>query len=98
MIYSDGTRLPGSDAADPDTVVLISDIVGFTSEHRLLILDGQVHAGSQYAEDGHAGPVLRRNWLAVMTSSVGDALSRRIHRELRLLGRCGRTSGAVGSR
>ncbi len=52
MIYSDGTRLPGSDAVDADTLVLVSDLIDFTSEYRLFVLDGQVHAASQYAEDG----------------------------------------------
>lgn len=52
MIYSDGTRLPGSDAVDGDTVVLVSDLIDFTTEHRLFTLDGQVHAASQYADAG----------------------------------------------
>lgn len=52
MIYSDGTRLPGPDAVDADTVVLVSNLIDFISEHRLFVLDGQVHAASQYAEDG----------------------------------------------
>ncbi|WP_027341320.1 ATP-grasp domain-containing protein [Hamadaea tsunoensis] len=52
MIYSDGTRLPGSDAVDADTVVLVSDLIDLSSEHRLFILDGQIHAASQYAEGG----------------------------------------------
>lgn len=52
MIYSDGTRLPASDAVDSDTMVLVGDLINFTTEHRLLTLDGQVHAARQYAETG----------------------------------------------
>jgi hypothetical protein len=59
MIYSDGTRLPGSDAVDPETPVLVSPLVTFTVESRLFVLDGDVHVGSRYADDGRLrlGPV-----------------------------------------
>ncbi|MFC4018395.1 ATP-grasp domain-containing protein [Micromonospora sp. GCM10011542] len=50
MIYTDGSRLPGPDAIDRRTPVLVSDIVDFTAEYRLHLLDGAVCAGSQYAE------------------------------------------------
>lgn len=50
MIYTDGSRLPGPDAVDRQTPVLVSDIVDFTAEYRLYLLDGAVHAASQYAE------------------------------------------------
>ncbi|MEU5208396.1 ATP-grasp domain-containing protein [Streptomyces sp. NPDC020742] len=56
MAYADGSRLPGPDAVDPDTVVLVSDIVPFTVEHRLYVLDRQVCTGSRYAEDGLLSP------------------------------------------
>ncbi|MGQ5259874.1 ATP-grasp domain-containing protein [Micromonospora sp. ZYX-F-536] len=58
MIYTDGSRLPGPDAVDRRTPVLVSDIVEFTAEYRLHLLDGVVHAGSQYATHGrlHLGP------------------------------------------
>ncbi|MEU8184897.1 ATP-grasp domain-containing protein [Micromonospora sp. NPDC049044] len=52
MIYTDGSRLPGPDAVDRQTPVLVSDIVDFTTEYRLHLLDGAVHAASQYAEHG----------------------------------------------
>lgn len=52
MIYTDGSRLPGPDAVDRRTPVLVSDIVDFTVEYRLHLLDGTVHATSQYAEQG----------------------------------------------
>ncbi|MET8041317.1 ATP-grasp domain-containing protein [Micromonospora sp. NPDC005215] len=52
MIYTDGSRLPGPDAVDRQTPVLVSDIVDFAAEYRLHLLDGAVHAGSQYAEQG----------------------------------------------
>ncbi|MFY1620298.1 ATP-grasp domain-containing protein [Micromonospora sp. WMMD736] len=58
MIYTDGSRLPGPDAVDRGTPVLVSDIVDFTAEYRLHLLDGVVHTGSQYAAHGrlHLGP------------------------------------------
>jgi hypothetical protein len=51
-VYRDGTQLPGPDAADADTTVLVSDIVEFTAEFRLFLLDGQVVASSRYAVRG----------------------------------------------
>ncbi|GAA0445025.1 ATP-grasp domain-containing protein [Streptomyces sp. NPDC046215] len=51
-VYSDGSRLPGPDAVDPHTPVLVSDVVEFTAEYRLYLLDGSVHAGSRYAQHG----------------------------------------------
>ncbi|GJF32045.1 hypothetical protein KNE206_47450 [Kitasatospora sp. NE20-6] len=51
-IYPDGSGLPGPDALDDDTPVLVSDIVAFTEEFRLFVLDGAVHAASRYAVDG----------------------------------------------
>jgi hypothetical protein len=57
MVYTDGTRLPGADAVDPDTLVL-AEIVSFTAEFRLHVLDPMMHASSQYAAHGrlHLGP------------------------------------------
>ncbi|MEU5189069.1 ATP-grasp domain-containing protein [Streptomyces klenkii] len=52
MVYADGSRLPGPDAVDPETVVLVSDVVTFEAEYRLHCLDGTVHTGSRYAENG----------------------------------------------
>ncbi|GAA2220007.1 hypothetical protein GCM10010413_08640 [Promicromonospora sukumoe] len=59
MIYTDGTRLPGADAVDGGTTVLVSEIVTFSAEYRFHLLDGAVRASSQYAADGalHVGPV-----------------------------------------
>lgn len=51
-VYVDGTRLPGADAIDDGTIVLISDIIAFDREFRLFVLDGAVHAASQYALRG----------------------------------------------
>ncbi|GGU62192.1 hypothetical protein GCM10010211_29030 [Streptomyces albospinus] len=56
MVYADGTRLPGPDAVDPGTVVLVSDIAAFAVEYRLYVLDGEVRTGSRYAEDGRLRP------------------------------------------
>ncbi|MFE3518208.1 ATP-grasp domain-containing protein [Streptomyces sp. NPDC059166] len=52
LVYTDGSRLPGPDAVDPGTVVLVSDIVVLDVEYRLFLLDGQVHTGSRYAASG----------------------------------------------
>jgi hypothetical protein len=51
-IYSDGSHLPGPDAVDPQTLVLVSEIVILEEEHRLHILDASVRTGSRYAELG----------------------------------------------
>ncbi|MFI9723295.1 ATP-grasp domain-containing protein [Streptomyces sp. NPDC052396] len=55
-VYADGSRLPGPDAVEPDTLVLVSDVVEFTAEYRLHLLDGRVHTGSRYAEHGRLAP------------------------------------------
>ncbi|MEV5161056.1 ATP-grasp domain-containing protein [Streptomyces sp. NPDC053728] len=52
LVYTDGSRLPGPDAVDPETVVLVSDVVVFEAEYRLYLLDGRVHTGSRYATSG----------------------------------------------
>jgi hypothetical protein len=53
MVYADGSRLPGPDEVDAaTTMVLVSDVVEFSAEYRLYLLDGAVHTGSRYAEDG----------------------------------------------
>ncbi|MFD5875185.1 ATP-grasp domain-containing protein [Streptomyces sp. NPDC060322] len=52
LVYTDGSRLPGPDAVDPDTVVLVSEVVVFEAEYRLYVLDGRVHTGSRYAASG----------------------------------------------
>ncbi|MBD0843669.1 ATP-grasp domain-containing protein [Streptomyces sp. TRM68416] len=51
-VYPDGSRLPGPDAVDDDTAVLVSDIVAFAAEFRLFLLDGEVRTGSRYATGG----------------------------------------------
>ncbi|MFK4594417.1 ATP-grasp domain-containing protein [Streptomyces pristinaespiralis] len=51
-VYPDGSGLPGPDAVEDDTPVLVSDIVTFTAEYRLFLLDGAVVAGSRYAVGG----------------------------------------------
>ncbi|WDG30632.1 ATP-grasp domain-containing protein [Streptomyces sp. CA-278952] len=65
LVYADGSRLPGPDAVDPATVVLVSDVMTFAVEYRLHVLDGAVHAAGQYAESGR----LR------LGSADGDALT-----------------------
>ncbi|MGW9246980.1 ATP-grasp domain-containing protein [Streptomyces sp. EN23] len=52
LVYADGSRLPGPDAVDPATAVLVSDVMTFAVEYRLFLLDGAVHTASQYAEAG----------------------------------------------
>lgn len=62
LVYADGSRLPGPDAIDPETVVLVSDVIVFAAEYRLYLLDGHVVCGSRYAEDGrlpHGSAVCR---------------------------------------
>ncbi|MET9508351.1 ATP-grasp domain-containing protein [Streptomyces flavidovirens] len=51
-VYPDGSGLPGPDAVDDDTPVLVGDIVAFTAEYRLYLLDGEVVTGSRYAVRG----------------------------------------------
>ncbi|PJE96818.1 DUF4343 domain-containing protein [Streptomyces carminius] len=55
-VYPDGSRLPGPDAVDPETAVLVADVLEFTAEYRLYVLDGAVHTGSRYAERGRLSP------------------------------------------
>ncbi|MEC3982170.1 ATP-grasp domain-containing protein [Amycolatopsis sp. H20-H5] len=52
MIYTDGSRLPGPDAVERDTPLLVSDVVRFDAEFRLHVLDGAVVSSSRYAEAG----------------------------------------------
>lgn len=51
-VYPDGSRLPGPDAVDDSTPVLVSDIVTFAVEYRLFLLDGEVRTGSRYLTEG----------------------------------------------
>ncbi|MFF2024290.1 ATP-grasp domain-containing protein [Streptomyces sp. NPDC058171] len=51
-IYPDGSRLPGPDALDDTTPVLVSDVVAFSAEYRLFLLDGEVRTGSRYGVRG----------------------------------------------
>ena len=51
-VYPDGSRLPGPDAVDDSTPVLVSDIVTFAVEYRLFLLDGEVRTGSRYLAHG----------------------------------------------
>ncbi|MER5888425.1 ATP-grasp domain-containing protein [Streptomyces sp. NPDC001941] len=51
-IYPDGSGLPGPDAADDATPVLVSEVVAFSVEYRLFLLDGEVATGSRYAVRG----------------------------------------------
>ncbi|WP_412543726.1 ATP-grasp domain-containing protein [Longispora sp. K20-0274] len=53
-VYEDGGRLP---AGDPDTVVLVSEVVRFVVEYRLFVLDGVVRTGSRYLTFGQLDPV-----------------------------------------
>ncbi len=51
-VYTDGSGLPGPDALDDDTPVLVSEVVAFAAEYRLFVLDGAVRTASRYAVDG----------------------------------------------
>lgn len=56
-VYPDGTRLPRTgEGLNPDTPVLISDVVTFTVEYRLFLLDGAIATGSRYAVHGRLDP------------------------------------------
>ncbi|MEV5505310.1 ATP-grasp domain-containing protein [Streptomyces orinoci] len=55
-VYTDGSRLPGPDAVDPRTPVLVGDVAEFTAEYRLHVLDGRVHTGARYAQHGRLAP------------------------------------------
>ncbi|MGK5549257.1 ATP-grasp domain-containing protein [Streptomyces sp. URMC 127] len=78
MVYADGTRLPGPDAVEAETPVLVSDTVTFTAEYRLHCLDGMVHTGSRYAEDGRLAlgplPESARAFGADVLAVAGTAL------------------------
>ncbi|WP_329519339.1 ATP-grasp domain-containing protein [Spirillospora sp. NBC_01491] len=86
-LYADGAHLPGPDAVDPETLVLVADPVSFAAEFRLHVLDGAVHAGSQYASNGslalapldghpHHGAVLgfAREVLAACAATLPSAI------------------------
>ncbi|WP_436789150.1 ATP-grasp domain-containing protein [Yinghuangia sp. YIM S10712] len=51
-VYQDGSELPGPDRADPDKPVLVCEVVRFTAEFRLFVLDGEVCGASRYAVEG----------------------------------------------
>nr|WP_237536734.1 ATP-grasp domain-containing protein [Streptomyces sp. SID5785] len=51
-VYPDGSGLPGPDAVDDETPVLVSDIVAFDVEYRLFLLDATVRTASRYARHG----------------------------------------------
>lgn len=52
-VYADGTRLPHSgDGVGPDTSVLVSEVVTFTVEYRLFLLDQRIAGASRYAVHG----------------------------------------------
>ncbi|WP_156756272.1 ATP-grasp domain-containing protein [Actinokineospora pegani] len=78
MIYSDGSRLPGADAVDPDTPVLVSDVTRFDAEVRLHVLDNAVVAASRYARDGRRdlgpAPTDALAFAADLLSAVGSTL------------------------
>nr|WP_157597546.1 ATP-grasp domain-containing protein [Streptacidiphilus rugosus] len=52
-VYADGSRLPtGGERIDPDTPVLVSEVVTFAWEYRLFVLDGALVTASRYARFG----------------------------------------------
>ncbi|MFE3329224.1 ATP-grasp domain-containing protein [Streptomyces sp. NPDC059176] len=53
-VYTDGSRL--SCAVDPATPVLLSEVVTFTAEYRLFLLDGRIATASRYAVFGRLDP------------------------------------------
>jgi hypothetical protein len=76
-VYREGGHLPGPDAVDADTPVLLSDPVRFTAEFRLHVLDGRIVAASQYAIDGDLAVAPAADHPAAPTVlSFGAALAR----------------------
>lgn len=51
-VYADGSHLPAGPELSLDVPVLISDVVTWSAEFRLYVLDGEVLTGSQYATFG----------------------------------------------
>ncbi|WP_405583569.1 ATP-grasp domain-containing protein [Streptomyces sp. NBC_01190] len=52
-VYADGSRLPRSgEGVGPDTSVLVSEVVTFTVEYRLFLLDRRIVTASRYAVHG----------------------------------------------
>ncbi|GAA2318999.1 hypothetical protein GCM10010431_45020 [Streptomyces kunmingensis] len=51
-VYPDGRALPDEVVLPPGTTVQIADVVTWTAEFRLFVLDGEVRTGSQYATYG----------------------------------------------
>ncbi|MFI8006941.1 ATP-grasp domain-containing protein [Streptomyces sp. NPDC086010] len=90
LVYTDGSRLPGPDAVDPETTVLVSDIVAFEAEYRLHLLDGRVHTGSRYATAGRLdlGPLSAsaRAFGSEVLGAVGDTLPSAIVVDVGVLG------------
>ncbi|MBP2479226.1 hypothetical protein JOF53_008098 [Crossiella equi] len=78
MIYTDGTKLPGADAVDPGTPVLVAEVVRFGVEVRLHVLDRAVVAASRYATGGQRdlGPAPREAvaFGAELLARFGDGL------------------------
>lgn len=50
-IYEPEEEISGLEKRQPEDPILVSDVVEFTDEFRLFILDGQVETGSQYISE-----------------------------------------------
>ena len=55
-VYANGSRLPRADELGPETPLLISEVVTFTVEYRLFVLDREIVTGSRYAVHGRLDP------------------------------------------
>ena len=56
-VYTDGGWLPrAGNELGPETPVLISEVVTFTVEYRLFVLDREIVTGSRYAVHGRLDP------------------------------------------
>ena len=56
-VYTDGADLAAAAEGLPaETPVLVSEVVEFTAEYRVFLLDGHVHTGSRYALWGRLAP------------------------------------------
>lgn len=56
-VYTDGSQLPEAGHLSPETSVQVSDVVTWSREFRLFVLDGECRTGSQYAVFGRLDSV-----------------------------------------
>jgi hypothetical protein len=75
QVYRDGAHLPGPDVLDDDTLVQVSEIVRFSREYRLFVLDGEVRTASRYAVDGDLDVAARDELWPQLTGFAREVLA-----------------------